>query len=326
MAFTSINVTGTFKNPDGSDAAGTITFLLTEQMENGGIIIEPEPIVATLSGTGTISQSLPANDDSGTSPTSTQYIVIEQTSGSRNREYAFTVLSASPGGTMVLPGPADVGAIFDGEGTDQFISYFTPQDLMDWLQIETAPSNPQVIINMQRVCDMACTWAQRYVGRPLCRTTYSERHDGWAGSDIMLKKTPFLDLVLCQEYSSSGGTLVLPEATPTSNQKTNAIQVDRSVSSIRRVFAGYSWPRTFFPGSRNISITYTAGYDPVPPDAWMATAEYASYWYRHTQQTRRTGVRGGSDPDQLDDQNGLWVGVPYRITALLDPFRVIAIG
>lgn len=325
MSFTNITVTGNYKNPNGSAATGTVTFLLSAQMENGGVIVEPEPVVATLVS-GALSQVLPATDDAGTLPTNARYMVIEQTSGSANREYSIPVPSASPGATVDLSTlMPDATPIFDGEGTDQFVSFITPTDLLDWLQADV-PSDPRVVTNIQRVCDMACVWAQRYCGRPLARTTYSERHDGWSGSDIMLKKTPFLDLVLCQEYSSSGGTLNLPEATPTSNENTDGIQIDRGTSMIRRVFAGYSWPRTFFPGSRNISITYTAGYDPVPPDAWLATIEYASYWYRHTQQTRREGTRGGSDPDALDQQNGLWVGVPYRITALLDPFRVIAIG
>ncbi len=334
MAFTDITVTGQYNNPDGTPAEGTATFLLTPQaMSNGDVVYQPKPIVATINSSGVLKDAagtgalvLPANNDPGTLPIGTQYLVVEQTAGSANREYTVTLDYALPGATVdistLMP---NANPIFDGMGTDQWSTYITAQDLMDWMQIE-AIDEQQVVTNMQRVCDMACAWAQTYCQRPLASTTFAERHDGWSGSDLILNKTPFLTLVLCTEYQSSGGTIVLPEATPETAGQSNAIQIDRSTSSIRRVFGGYSWPRTFFPGSRNISITYTAGYDPVPPDVWLATIEYASYWFRMTQQSRRNNIRGGSDPDQLDTQNGLWAGVPNRLKGLLDPYRVISIG
>ena len=332
MAFTQITVSPMHPilNPDGSMAQGAITFLLSAAMSNNGMLVEPNPIVATLVG-GTFSVTLPATDDPNTLPQSAQYVIVEQTTGSANREYSVNLPSNAQGGlvdyTALFPGPNST-EIYDGEGTDQFISYITPADLLDWLQIPAnSVTSPQVVINMQRVVDMACSWVQRYVGRPLCPTMYSERHDGWAGSDIILKKGPILDIILCSEWQSSGGPITLVEATPEMNAgNANVIQVDRSTSSIRRAFSGYSWPRTFFPGSRNISVTYTAGFDPVPPDAWLATIEFAAYWWKNTQQTRRETVRGGSDPEATSPLAGLWQGVPYRLTALLDPFKVINIG
>lgn len=331
MSFTPIEITGTYSNPDGSACSGFVTFILSTPIANSNVVIQPQPIICELGTGGTLATTLYANNDPGTIPNVSNYVVVEQTDGAANREYTIKVPYDAPGGTADISTlNTDISAmpIFDGEGTDQFISFITPADLMDWLQIPAGSmTSPQVVTNMQRVTDMASTWVQRYCGRPLCPTMYSERHDGWSGSDIQLKKDPVLDPILVTEYQSSGGLIVLVEATPNSNNNdANVFQLDRAVGTITRAFGGYSWPRTWFPGRRNVSVTYLAGYSPIPPEVWMATIELASYWYRMTQQTRRDSVRGGSDPDQLDTANGLWSGVPYRITAMIDAFRLVAIG
>src|ERR1039458_4706094 len=275
MSFTDITVTGQYSNVDGTNCSGSVTFVLSVAVANSNVVLQPKPYVARLVS-GAFSISLPANNDPATVPPTSQYVVVEQTDGSANREYTITVPYDAPGGTVdisTLNTDPDSGPIFDGEGTDQYVSFFTPADLMGWMQIPAGSiTSPQVVTNMQRVIDSSCAMVQRYCGRPLCPTMYAERHDGWSGSDILLRKNPFLDLISCTEYQSAGGVVVLLEATPTSNNNdANVIQIDRAVSMIRRAFGGYSWPRTFFPGSRNISIVYTAGFDPVPPDAWEAT-------------------------------------------------------
>jgi hypothetical protein len=331
VAPTPILITGSYSNPDSSPCTGYVTFLLSTPISQPGIVVQPEPIVVELGADGALSVTLYANNDPATVPTTSQYIVVEQTDGAANRQYTITVPYNAAGATAdisTLQGDIASSPIFDGEGTDQFISFITPNDLMDWLQIPMGSiTSPQVVVNMQRVCDYACAWVQRYCNRPLCPTTYAERHDGWSGSDIMLKRVPFLDLVLCTEYQSAGGLLTLVEATPTSNNNdANVIQIDRSTSMIRRAFSGYSWPRTFFPGSRSVSIVYTAGFDPVPPDVWMGTMMMASYTWAQSQQSLRENVRGGADPDALSMAAGLWQGVPYRVTAALDAYCRISIG
>ena len=102
MAATIITVTGTYLNPDGTACSGTVTFTLNEPIANGNVIYHVQPQVVTLTGNGTISQKLVANDDAGTTPTGSFYTVNEDLSSAPQREYVATVPAASPGGTVDL--------------------------------------------------------------------------------------------------------------------------------------------------------------------------------------------------------------------------------
>lgn len=110
MAFTLVPVTHKFLNPDGSAASGTVRFSLSERMTNSGESIMPaEPITATLDGTGSINQPVPANDDSGTSPAATHWDVTIAITGARSEEYAIVVSSAN--GTN----PVDLGTLLPNQ-------------------------------------------------------------------------------------------------------------------------------------------------------------------------------------------------------------------
>lgn len=103
MAFTEITVTGTFKSPTGSAASGTVTFTLTRPMEQPGVgIVEPTPIVASLSA-GAISQVLYATDDTDTTEAgSVFYSVEEQIVGLPSRSYTINVPHSAADGTVDL--------------------------------------------------------------------------------------------------------------------------------------------------------------------------------------------------------------------------------
>ena len=201
-------------------------------------------------------------------------------------------------------------------------TYLDLAETREWLQF-TGIDPITTDEMMQRVIDMACEWVQAYINRPVAPTTYTERHDGWSGEYIMLKHSPFLELVSCREWQSSGGWVTLPESTP--ENPIEGVQVDYATSRIMRTFAGYSWPRTFFPGSRNIEVTYTSGYNPIPPSIWTATVEMVAYWWRNTQQASRQAVRP-MEYDEAPPMVGLWPGVPDRIADLLEPYRQIALA
>lgn len=102
MAATIVTVTGTYQNEDGTAAAGTIQFQLTEPITNAGTTVWPVPTTVTLNSSGAFSVPLPANDDAGTIPDGSQYVVIERVTSASNREYTVTVPSAAPGGTCTL--------------------------------------------------------------------------------------------------------------------------------------------------------------------------------------------------------------------------------
>ena len=206
--------------------------------------------------------------------------------------------------------------------TQTWADYLDITEVAEWLQFPSAPTGSQEMM-LSRVISMACTWTQNYCNRPIAPTQFQERHMGWSGDTIMLRYFPFIQLVSATEWQSSGGPVQLLESTP--ENPIDGIQINYATSQVKRTFAGYSWNKPFFPGSRNIEFTYIAGFNPLPPDIWIASVEMVAHWWRNTQQASRTFVRDSDyDPAQTDDGNGLWQGVPYRIVGLLDPYRRVS--
>lgn len=100
MSFSVATITHTFQNADGSSASGTVTFRLTKRMTNGTTTVLPTEITATLSPTGTISQTLTSNVDSGTVPVDAQWICTIRVVPAQIEEYAIVVPTG--GGTVDL--------------------------------------------------------------------------------------------------------------------------------------------------------------------------------------------------------------------------------
>lgn len=106
-AFTLVEVSGTVTGQAGQPASGTVTFTLTQSMSNGNVIVPPQPVVATLSGSGHFSVWLYANDDLGTVPQGVRYGVTEQVAGAQPRDY-FIVVSH-------VASTADLSTLMPGE-------------------------------------------------------------------------------------------------------------------------------------------------------------------------------------------------------------------
>ena len=76
MAFTLVKVTHRFLNPDNSPASGVVIFRLSARITNSGVTYaEQVPVHATLTATGDLSQTLPANNDPTTTPKNSSYLV-----------------------------------------------------------------------------------------------------------------------------------------------------------------------------------------------------------------------------------------------------------
>ena len=101
MAFTTITVTGTYKEADGTTAAsGNVTFIASTTMtdSSNNQIIAPTLVTGTLNGSGSISVSLTATDDSTTSPTGVTYEVTENIDNAGQNKYNIAIPSSSVGG------------------------------------------------------------------------------------------------------------------------------------------------------------------------------------------------------------------------------------
>lgn len=207
-------------------------------------------------------------------------------------------------------------------------AYVDFAEVWQYLQFPGSPGATQQNM-LQRYINSACAFAQGPEGanRPIAPTEFQERHDGWSGEYIMLRYSPFLELVKCTEWQSSGGPIILPESTP--ENPVEGIQIDYATSRIMRAFQGYSWPRPFFPGSRNIEVTYIAGFNPVPDDIWEATMDLIGWKWRNSQQASRTAApvpAGMSSYNETANADPYSPGCPPSIQAVFQSYRLPTFG
>ena len=198
------------------------------------------------------------------------------------------------------------------------------QDAKPWLQIPEANTSGDV--RLQALVDTACQWVQNYLGRAIGPTPFDRRYNGytgWNGAYIQLPYYPVLEITSVTEFWGISGPHVLSESTPTS--QIDGFQVNYLSGQLIRVFPG-NVQKPWFPGSRNIEVLWIAGYNPVPADIKIAALEFIAHWWRNTQQqsgNRPGGISGDYDPAE---SQGLWAGVPNRITELLSPYVQVGMG
>lgn len=206
-------------------------------------------------------------------------------------------------GSLVTPGPlVTLGDV------KSYLNYATPTD---------AASDDGQLANLLAA---ASDWIEREVG-PISPTQFSERYDGWSGkSELMLRHSPVISVTSVTEQWSTGGTHVLSESVFGPGQ--DGYQLDREIGLLVRVFQG-NWPRTWFPGSLNIQVVYTAGYQTVPPVLQQACMELVAHWWTQGHQSAARGWGPvGEDPyDAEDAAPGAFSAVPYRVADKIELFR-----
>lgn len=216
------------------------------------------------------------------------------------------------------------------ETTPEWQSYVDIQnDVMPFLQFTTGLSVPQTVEQQLReTVDMACTWVQNYLGRPIAPTEFKRLFSGWSsfnGSHICLPYYPVLEVKEVVETWGLSGQHRLEEQTPENQASPEAYQVDPLSGILVRVFQGLV-QRPFFPGSRNISVTWIAGYNPVPADIKRATLILVAHYWRNEMQASRNAPRPQGEYDPDNPSQGLFAAVPHRVEALLEPYTQQGIG
>lgn len=98
MAFTLIQVSGTYLLPTGQPATGSVSFTLTAPMRDAStdVTIAPTEQVVALDNSGSISINLYANDDPTTQPDGVTYEVNERLNETGYNKYFITVNHNSP--------------------------------------------------------------------------------------------------------------------------------------------------------------------------------------------------------------------------------------
>jgi hypothetical protein len=134
---TTITVTGTYQNMQGTGQNGTITFTPTATVidASGEIVVPPVPIVVTVSG-GTFSVVLPCTNNSGLSPSGWAWQVNVNVPSLVGIQSQFTVLLPSSLGATV-----DISALTPAAGT------FPPGNAITntantWTAEQTFSNNP----------------------------------------------------------------------------------------------------------------------------------------------------------------------------------------
>lgn len=200
-------------------------------------------------------------------------------------------------------------------------------DVLPWLQMTSgdAPSGSSILTNLELITSMACEWVQEYLGRPVAPTRFTRRFDGWSGWNgayLELPYYPVLEVASVTEFWGVSGPHVLSESTPTN--QVDGYQLDYLTGRLIRIFPG-NVAKPWFPGSRNVEVSWTAGYNPVPARVRVATLELIANWWRNVQQ--QSAIRSAAAADYEPGMSGgIFEGVPPRIYDLLAPMSQVGLG
>jgi hypothetical protein len=215
-------------------------------------------------------------------------------------------------------------------GTQTYPSYLdVTAQVKPWLQFSGITLTATASFVLELITDSICTQAQRFIGGPIAPTTYGPatgigKFDGSGGLNsgyIMLPKYPVVQVTELVEYRGGAG-VVLTEVTPTSTPTGTGYQLNYRTGRLTRVLGGM-WNRPFYPGSNNVWVTWTAGYNPIPQDIVRASLEWVAHIYRNTQQVTANSPRGVGPTAEYEAATmnaGLWAGIPNRVTDVLKTY------
>lgn len=113
---TTITVTGTYTNPDGSAATGYVTFTPSVAVTDaaGKVIIPAATLTAGLAG-GAFSIVLPCTDNAGLSPSGWQWHIVVNITGINGPQSVFTVnLPSTLGSTVDISALSPVAGVNPG--------------------------------------------------------------------------------------------------------------------------------------------------------------------------------------------------------------------
>jgi hypothetical protein len=200
-------------------------------------------------------------------------------------------------------------------------------DVKPWMQIPAGETTWDT--QLQLLTTMACQWAQRKLGQPIGPTRFSRKFNGWTGWNgayIMLPYYPILEITEVFEWWGISGPHNLQESTFTN--QVDGFQITRHTGLLTRVFPGLV-QKPWFPGSLNIQVDWTAGWNPIPTDWKVATLEFVAHWFRNVFQQSSNSLGSTGTGDSYDPEvvaNGLWQGEPLRIASLLNTANQIGMG
>lgn len=215
------------------------------------------------------------------------------------------------------------------EVTPQWQNYVDlNSDVKPYLQIGSG-ANP-ADAQLQAVTDLACTHIQNYLGRPVAATTFFRRfsgYSGFSGSMILLPYAPVIGSPTVVEYWGTSGAHTLVEQTPAAQGGTGQemFTLDPLRGILVRSFTGLI-ARPFFPGLRNVEVTWVAGYEPVPADLRYATLRLIKHVWNADQQASRTFPLPAGAREEETPVTGWFGGLPPDVERYLSQYAQVGIG
>jgi hypothetical protein len=214
------------------------------------------------------------------------------------------------------------------ELTPQWVNYLDLQDdVKPYLQMSPGVASDDTLL--QDTLDVACTWVQNYLGRPVAPTEYFRRFNGMSGNMgayLSLPYYPVIEVKKVIEYWGTSGPHELAEQTPSNQGNSEMFQLDPLRGILSRTFQGLVL-RPWFPGARNVEVTWVAGYNPLPADIRRATLKLIAHEWRSEQQASRSApapAGGEFDPD-TGMQMGFG-GIPRDTYRYLEPYTQQGMG
>lgn len=123
---------------------------------------------------------------------------------------------------------------------------------------------------IQRLISAASTFIQRYCTAIIAETAYQEVRNGLGGARMMTKQSPIISVASVYVNGIS-----IPARGPlgpgSTTQPGGFVNDDRSV-----MLSGYDFCR----GAQNVTLNYTAGFDPTPPDIEQACIDIVGDWFK----------------------------------------------
>lgn len=221
-------------------------------------------------------------------------------------------------------------------GTETYATYVDiDTQVKPWLQFVGAQPNSTTEFALQIITESVCAEAQRIIGGPIAPTLYQPTtgigtFDGSGGLNsgfIMLPRYPVISIESVIEFAGGGTGVSLPEVHPTGTTNNTGYQCNYRTGRLTRVLGG-QWNRPFYPGSNNIWVTWTAGYNPIPADLIRATLNWIAHIFRNSQQALTVGPQSAGINDEgfaAVIANGLWAGKPPAVADVLQTYTKVGV-
>ena len=208
--------------------------------------------------------------------------------------------------------------------SQQWFNYLDlEEDVKPYLQYPQSDTGRDV--TLQLVVDFVCQESQRIMGKPVPPTEFFRRFDGWSGWNgayIELPYYPVLEVQRVVEWWGISGPHYLTESLP--ENQIDGFQCEYQTGRLIRVFPGLV-QKPWFPGSRNLEVTWTAGYNPIPATFKVPALEIIKEWWQATQQASSSAPTPAG-MEAMDQMTDTYPGLPRRVRATFSSQSQVGMG